>query len=197
MRLRAFLSVGAIAFGGLIACTSSDYVNLVNDQHDPVFKRVNTPEKAADFYKNKTYFAVVTKVVGPNGQSLQPELELSQVSVQPVGYNAEYYAPDGTAYLAVAGETNVRLGRWTIDQFGRAYPRICTNFPTMTAETQCKWPSSHLGKNSQANLYQGDVLALRDQRFPQGTRNVNLEGSSRSILSALGAGAPTPIKASR
>ena len=178
----------------LLSCGTASDVNAILETDDPVYLQIDTAEKAKLFYRNKTVFLQRVEFVGLDGKVAADGRVPSRFTVRANGFSAEYYAPDGTAYLAFSGKDKVYTGTWSIKSSRGNYPQICSSFPELSS-TACKPPRDHLERKSKfSNLYPGDVLNLSGQRFPAGTRNIDLSASIETVVRSLGAGSPRPIK---
>ena len=178
-----------IAF--LAACTSPNYTNLVHPDHPATLQRVNTPEKAAAFFANSTQIfktgnGMVLPIGTQDGEPVFPE----------TGYSIEYFSADRTVYAAIEGNDRIEIGRWSIKQSGRGYPRLCRSFPiqttasenqTVMSEWDCLWPAGILKPERTNNgIYRGDVLNLRSRRFPSALRTIESGASVDQFLQRLG-----------
>lgn len=177
------------------ACSTTGNPNAIQENDAAIYQQVSTSEKAGEFYKDKTVVLKVASFSGVNGKTAPPGQVPSKFTVQPSGLSIEYYAPDGTAYLAFDGFTNVFVGNWSTQKSRNGYVRVCSKFPALKPGTKCKTPKKLFEDNEWSKIYSGDIMGISRGQFPAGTRQVDWKASFPSILKSLGAGSPAPITA--
>lgn len=182
---------------GLSGCTSPDYINLVHEDHAPGYQRVNTVEKARAFYPNSTLVSRTFRYFSADGTPITDNKIPIGSHIRKNGFEVLYLAPSGAAYLVSSDSTQVYSGTWTIDQFGRAYPRVCSLFPALSAKPDCVWPSAYLGKGDNARLYRGDIAHLGQKRYPSALQRANPIATLQSVIRSIGAGTPRPFTANQ
>lgn len=191
-RTIGYLIIAAFLLAG---CTSSDFVNLLNDDHAPGYQRVNTVEKAQAFYPDTTLVSRFVRYIDPDGAPVSGDLIPVGSRVEPAGFTVEYFGPSGVAYRATSDRPSVQRGAWEVEQFGRAYPRVCTTFPDASPARTCFWPSLFLGSRDRARLYPGDITGVGVGRYPGGLRSADPNQSIQSVVSGLSRGTPEPFTA--